>query len=498
MRRIACLWVPDLCLRAHVRVDPELTDKPLALTDGVGARCTVFAVSAAAERAGISPGMRVAQARAMCEAALIRPISDESIASAMTALADVAASVSARVEIADQGRVYLDCGGSALLYASESALAAVLAVRAERQGFSVRIGIADSKLAAAAAARESAGVRIVPPGQTRAFLSPLPIARLDPDPESAKQLARWGMRFIGDLALLPTGAVAHRLGPAGLALARRARGEDDDPLVVQPGPHSFEETLALDYGIDNLEPLIFSLRRLIECVTNRIALHGFACGELELRFRLGNGGRDIRRIAAAAPTVEHKVYVTLVRAELERRPLAQPVITMTIVAAAVRPRATQLDLLRPVGPEPAALASALARLAILCGPGRVGMLRSADSHRPEAVEVRPFDAAIASPNVATSEAPARPGPVVRLALRAFRPVVPLEVYESAGRLDYVRGDGFGGRVVQYAGPWRLRGEWWTTEPFAREYYDVELSDGGVYRIFRDVRGQRWLADGVYD
>ena len=100
-----------------------------------------------------------------------------------------------------------------------------------------------------------------------------------------------------------------------------------------------------------------------------------------------------------------------------------------------------------------------------------------------------------------------------VALRAFRPPVVLTVFESAGKLDYVRGPGFGGHVVHVAGPWKLRGEWWSTDPFAREYYDVELSDGGVYRIYRDlrifrhsggsgdpenVRKRRWHADGVYD
>ena len=83
------------------------------------------------------------------------------------------------------------------------------------------------------------------------------------------------------------------------------------------------------------------------------------------------------------------------------------------------------------------------------------------------------------------------------------PPVELTVFESAGRLDYVRGTGFGGRVVHVAGPWKLRGEWWSADPFAREYYDVELSDGGVYRIYRDLcpgrgGGARWWADGVYD
>jgi protein ImuB len=141
----------------------------------------------------------------------------------------------------------------------------------------------------------------------------------------------------------------------------------------------------------------------------------------------------------------------------------------------------------------------LARLAVLCGPDRVGVLRCADSHRPDAVELGRFQGTARPPVARDGHEPAmRASAIVRLALRAFRPPVPLEVFENRGALDYVRGQGFGGRVVHWAGPWRLRGEWWTTDPYAREYYDVELTDGGVYRVYRDAHAGRWLADGIYD
>ena len=66
---------------------------------------------------------------------------------------------------------------------------------------------------------------------------------------------------------------------------------------------------------------------------------------------------------------------------------------MVGVAARVQP--TQLDFLRPCGPAPAALASTLARLAVLCGAERVGVLRRTDSHRPDAVEVGRFEFGVA-------------------------------------------------------------------------------------------------------
>jgi protein ImuB len=130
-------------------------------------------------------------------------------------------------------------------------------------------------------------------------------------------------------------------------------------------------------------------------------------------------------------------------------------------------------------------------------------VRPRDSHRPDAVELGAFGIESNDARAYARPAPtvgpfAKKGAVVRMALRAMRPPVPLEVFDSRGRLDYVRGPGFGGRVVHVGGPWRLRGEWWTDDPYAREYYDVELSDGGVYRIYRDLRRQEWFADGAYD
>ncbi|MEE8312782.1 MAG: hypothetical protein V3R91_00565 [Myxococcota bacterium] len=53
-------------------------------------------------------------------------------------------------------------------------------------------------------------------------------------------------------------------------------------------------------------------------------------------------------------------------------------------------------------------------------------------------------------------------------------------------------------VLQCAGPWRLFGEWWGESRFARDYYDVELSDGGVYRLYQNMEDRSWYIDGIYD
>ena len=34
--------------------------------------------------------------------------------------------------------------------------------------------------------------------------------------------------------------------------------------------------------------------------------------------------------------------------------------------------------------------------------------------------------------------------------------------------------------------------------FIRDYYELALEDGGVYRVFRDVNSHKWFLDGAYD
>jgi protein ImuB len=179
-------------------------------------------------------------------------------------------------------------------------------------------------------------------------------------------------------------------------------------------------------------------------------------------------------------------------------------------AAAVpeRLRAAQLDLFRPNGPAPARLAVTLARLTAICGAERVGAPVVAETHRPDAYGVGEFQVARllgcyvvrpectpSSPNNLTTN---NLTTCLPLALRAVRPPQAVEVFCTRDRPEFVRGVRFAGRVVHAAGPWRVQGEWWSDGRYARDYYDAQLSDGAVYRLFFDRARQQWFVDGVYD
>ena len=54
-----------------------------------------------------------------------------------------------------------------------------------------------------------------------------------------------------------------------------------------------------------------------------------------------------------------------------------------------------------------------------------------------------------------------------------------------------------GRVRVASGPWGLEEDWWG-KPCERDYWDVELATGGLYRLFCDRASRDWFVDGVYD
>jgi protein ImuB len=515
--RLACLHVSDFPLAALLRAEPELRGEPVVVADGCGPRARLLAVSAAAARHGVTSGLTAAQAAALDAGLVVRPVAPDLLRAAQAALCDAAESFSPRVEDSGNGVAYLDLDGLGTLFEGrhgglphwESQLANALAQRAVHLGLDAHVGVAGSKVAAALAARNGGGVTVIPRGEEWSFLAPVPVGMLEPSAELATTLRRWGIRSIGDLAALPASAVGARLGPEGVQLVHRARGEDERPLVPRPLLLHFEEGIDLDYGIDGMEPFCFVLRGLLDRLTARLVVRGFICGDLRLSLRLATRGRDERTVSVAAPSNDVKALLTLVRLQLEAHPPAAAIEAVRVAALPERLRAAQLDLFRPNGPAPARLAVTLARLTAICGADRVGAPVVVETHRPDAYGVREFQGAkglgcYADREEPSSSLPNTPTPntltpcLVPLALRVVRPPRAVEVFCERDRPEFVRGESFAGRVVHAAGPWRVQGEWWSAGGYARDYYDAQLSDGCVYRLYCDLMTRGWFVDGIYD
>ena len=57
--------------------------------------------------------------------------------------------------------------------------------------------------------------------------------------------------------------------------------------------------------------------------------------------------------------------------------------------------------------------------------------------------------------------------------------------------------GIAGTIAVAAGPWRSSGNWWLEENWNRDEWDIALSNGALYRIYKEPDG-RWFVEGSYD
>ena len=395
-----------------------------------------------------------------------------------------------RVEARAPTLVLLDLHGVGRVWHTPQELGHALLQEASSRELETHVALAFTRTVVLVLAQARPGLTIVPAGKEAGALAPLPLALLGLTPERETILRRWGLSTIGDLQSLPPDGLAARFGPEGPHLRRLARGEDEGLLVPTPLPESFELTLELDWPVEGLEPLAFLLSRVLEPLSSALAMKGRRAASLTLDLGLVDGSTHHRLLRPAAPSGESRTWRTLALLDLEVHPPRDAIQRITARAEPTPAREVQFSLLDPALPSPERLAETMARLHEWTARGRGGSARLLDTHRPDAFAVSTF-----APGPATPAA--GPPPAPRVALRAYRPPRLAQVTLKEGAPDFVAAPGVRGKVVSFAGPWRVSGDWWDAA-WSREEWDVALASGGVFRIFRDRLREAWFVEGEMD
>jgi protein ImuB len=439
---------------------------------------------------------------------------------------------SPRLETHGDRMVTLDISGLGGLLGDPRAIGEELRRTAADQGLRVHVAVAATSTAAILLAQARAGLTVVPAGAEAATLAPLPLrllSQLDsglraPDfrpgarpglEPPVDQLLKWGLRTLGDLAAIRSVDLSERLGQDGLLWQRWARGEDARPLVPASAEERFEESLDLEWPIEELEPLSFVFSRLFDPLCDRLEQRDR--GAVALNVKLTLVTRDVyeRLVQLPAPMRDPRVLRTLALLDLESHPPPAGIDRVTVSVEVTEGRVLQFGLFARALPVEK-LATLLARLGALMGSDRVGAPALVDSYRPGAFVMAKFE----PPRIPNPESPPlRAGFVramARLAgafgeggqiptapraiLRRFRMPIPARVTLEQGRPVRVTTDrrGFtGGRVERCEGPWRSSGDWWR-RGWNVDEWDVVLSDGATYRVSQDREGMGWFVNGMLD
>ncbi|PWC36786.1 DNA polymerase [Azospirillum sp. TSO22-1] len=504
-------------------------------------RLIVIATNRAAERAGVLPGVTLADARAV-EPGLTSFDADPA---ADAALLDRLAGWALRWTpwtAADGDGLMLDVTGCAHLFGGESELARDVVERLGRAGFELRVAIADTPAAAWAVARyaltcphplplprcageggmpspaqrgregtraegrgEGGGtcVHIIPPHAQRHALDPLPMAALRLPSDTVAALDAVGLRRIGDLHGVPRATLAARFGAEPMRRLDQALGQLDEPVSPHRPvvPHSAR--LAFAEPISTPDDLACAVRHLLDTLCARLERSQEGARRLELEaHRIDRRPEDAPQtliIGTGRPVRAPAALMRLFAEKLERIEPGLGIEVMTLAAPVVGPLGaiqTGLD----GGGDDSGLGDLVDRLGNRLGPRSVLRLVPRASWLPErAVTGCPALGVPANQSMPLLWPADRPRPV-----RLLAPPEPIEavapVPDDPPRM--FRWRGVAHRVRRADGPERLESEWWRKHGDPRDYYRVEDSEGRRFWLFRQGlyrpdTAARWFLHGFF-
>jgi protein ImuB len=527
----------DRARRVH-EVGPRA---PLAVVATVKNARRLVGVDARAARLGLGVGLTLADAQARQPSLVVCDAEPEAEARLLERVADACARFTPLTALDGRDGLMLDVSGVAHLFGGEEGLVAEVEARLSRQGLTIAPGLADSPRAAWALARFSHR-RIAPAGLagkdfTRLYHD-MPAAALGLDAETCADMARAGLRRIGDLALRPRAPIAARFGADVIARLDALAGEERGAISPRFAAPDLSVERRFMSPIATSEAAFVALARLADDLALLLERQGKGARRLELMlFRVDGGARRIA-VGAGRPLAEGKAMARLFAERLaggaeEEIDTGFGVDLMRLsclVAEWIAPAQGEWERLEESAGA-RALADLVDRLSARLGTRRVTRLELVAAHLPEqavvaapaalgdaraagqgnrhgegrsgqTIQPRSQRLWIASPSARNDEAcdaPTRP-------LRLFERPEPIETLAEVPDGPPLR---FRWRrvlheVAAIEGPERIAAPWWR-RPGAptRDYFRAEDALGRRFWLYREglygheTTQAKWFVHGVF-
>ena len=497
-------------------------------------RLVIEACNPPAVRAGLKPGMALADGRAIVPDVLVRPADPQADALALERLARWATRFTPRVMPDGAGAILLDIAGCTRLFGGEEALLASLRATLRDFRLTARLAVADTAGAAWALARfgpDDPGVAPAgagPSGIGRA-LARLPVAALRLDPDTARELASFGLDRIGRLSAMAPAQLTRRFGPQPVRRLEQALGLADEPITpLCPLPRRTAHRAFAD-PISTVADIRRAVDGLLDDLCQALHRSGEGARRLHLVCHRVDGRRPSVTVGTSRPLRRRELLLALFDEKLEQIRPGFGIDEVVLAAEVVEGLSEmQTDWLGDAGggrraESEEALADLFDRMGNRLGFGRIERPAPRQSWLPERATRRGrtlrMPQAVADghdhvgagasgagghrrprpsrhgPHDHASEAGAAPGsqsaapsgwPPRRRPLRLLSPPEPVQAValEPDGAPLAFRRRGRLHRLRAAEGPERLECEWWREEAPLRDYYLVEDEEGGRYWLYR--------------
>ena len=472
MVRILSIWLPQLPLDRLVRYSDPRLDGPFAITSDIKNATRLTHLNELARKAGLTPGLSIPDARAICPDLLTEPSDQLREGSLLRALWRWADQLSPRVALDAPDGLLLDISGCSHLFGGEAAMGNEACTRLIDMQITSQIGIADTKGAARAMARFGTGpVSIASSGDTHDALKPLPIEALDIPQKTIAELAQSGLKVVGQLYEVKSSELARRFGLELTKALGTSTGQSPDPVTPAAADPVYAARMTLP------EPIGFQSD--LENVLERLATS--VCGRLQDRQK---GARRFVLTVRCVDTGDHPLVVGFAKPCFEVGPIlqqfARPMDDLKIEygadwfwleAQSIEPiRLRQTRLGEAVDAEDS-VARAISTIGNRIGFDHVRKFEVRDSHLPER-EFTAVEAIDRHVDPVWRKAPRRRPirfyhrPEFLRALEPGRPPMRFEWRRKAYETATAKG------------PERLTSEWWRDGDMrTRDYWTVQTQQG---------------------
>lgn len=468
------VWLPHLALDSLVQTGTA-PPGPLIIVEDA-ARPRVHDGNRAARRAGIQPGMALADALAVLNAPIIVDYVPETMRQHLQALATVLLQFSDHVcPEPGQQRVLLEIGRSLRLFKGLEALEKRIMRTLRQLGYSPRIGCARTPAMARLLARLGHPERPRDRDSLRRVLTPLPLTALPLATGDLAVLRGIGLTRVGELLRLPRGDLALRYGNRLPTLLDHLLG--DSPEVIprfQPPDLPFFH-LEFDQEVSSTGALRFPLKRLLQQLEQALrARHRSVQGlELQLLHREATTALSLER---SHPGSRAEEWLELWSIRLSRVQLPAPVRGMRLQVARLLPLAGATSGLFGSAEGAADETGFLTRLRARLGDDAIARFVPTLNPLPEQAQEEYLPEEIPSTVLATTTPAQR---VVGAALW-LQPIQPCPTPRGHGWLG------------------RLEGGWWSNgNDQRRDYALARDHQGRRCWVFRDLRSGQWYTQGFW-
>jgi len=268
----------------------KLNGIPVAV-GGNSDRAVVATCSYEARAFGVHSGMAVKIAKRLCPQILMIQGDMEMYSKYSRVVTEI---VHAQVPLYEKSSIdefYIDMSGMDKYFGCAQYVSQLKKTIVKESGLPISYGLSANKLVSKVATGQGKpnGQLVVPHGQEKIFLAPLPIHKIPMiGNKTAELLNKMGVETVATLSQIPEQYLMNLLGKNGMEIHRRANGIDETPVIPYQEQKSISTEETFDKDTIDVQYIYSELARMCERIAYELRSQNKLSGCITVKIRYSN------------------------------------------------------------------------------------------------------------------------------------------------------------------------------------------------------------------